>query len=77
MHQGDLSTGSNKMRDAWDVLWARWEDVHTRWTDRVADRFEKDHLVPLAEQTQAILKEFHRLGAVLIKARQDCSPESS
>jgi hypothetical protein len=51
----------------------RWDEATERWTDMVAQEFEKNHLIPLEHQATAAARGMDRIAEVLQKVRQECS----
>ncbi len=61
------------MHHAIRTLRVRWEVTKEKWADKVAQDFEKNHLLPLEQQTETAVRGMEKINEVLMKVRQDCS----
>jgi hypothetical protein len=75
MKQGDLSPLVGSLKHALRDLQAKWSDTKESWTDAVAQRFEEQHIEPLEMPVTNALKAIDRLGQVMVRAYDACSPE--
>lgn len=66
----NLNSTRAELQAAWQRLYQRWEETKAVWNDPVRRRFEKEHWMPLENQTQVTLKEMERLAQVIAKARR-------
>lgn len=67
-----LTTGRGKLKQSYDNLLLRWEDVVAGWDDAARRAFEEEHLEPLAPDVQGALRAIDRLSAVMTQLQQDC-----
>jgi hypothetical protein len=67
-----LSAGSDKLRLAMKTLTAQWDETKSDWRDVVRADYEEKHLVPLQEQTRALLTAIGLLAQSLEQAQRDC-----
>lgn len=72
MRIADLNTGSARLRDALDVLAAKWVDTKDLWKDANSRNVEENHLKPIADETLTTLGAIQHLGDVLMQAQRDC-----
>ncbi len=77
MTAGNLSVGCAKIKNALKNLMIRWEETGEVWRDRVADRFEETHLVPLDPQVQRAIQGIEELMQILQQAERECSEEAA
>jgi len=73
--QGDLSPMVGAMKHALRDLQAKWDDVKESWTDVVAQRFEEQSITPLELPVTTTIKAIDRLGQVMVRAYEACSPD--
>jgi hypothetical protein len=73
--QGDLSPMVGSLKHALRDLQAKWADTKESWTDVVAARFEEQHIAPLETPVTNALKAIDRLGQVMVRAYEACSPD--
>jgi hypothetical protein len=73
--QGDLSPFVGTLRHAVRELHDRWSDTREVWNDSVSDRFGEQHVAPLDGPVTTAVKAIDRLGQVMVKAYEACSPE--
>ena len=60
-----MSAGSARLNHAIKTLRDHWEVTREKWEDKVAQDFEKNHLVPLEQQTEPALRGMEKLNEVL------------
>lgn len=68
-----MGAGSARLLHSQKTLRERWDEVKEQWSDQVARDFEKNHLLPLDQQTSLAIRGMDKLAEVLHKIRQDCS----
>lgn len=75
MKQGDLSPLVGSLKHALRDLQMKWADTKESWTDVVAVRFEEQSIAPLETPVTNALKAMDRLGQVMVRAYEACSPD--
>lgn len=75
-HLCDLSSPSARLRDALDVLAARWSDTRDDWDDANSRNLEETHLRPLGNDVMAALAAAGHLTDVMISAQRECESEA-
>ena len=75
MKQGDLSPVVGTLRHALRDLQAKWADTKEVWNDQVAIHFEEKSILPLDAPVSTAIKAIERLGTVMVKAYDACSPD--
>jgi hypothetical protein len=73
--QGDLSPIVGSLRHTLRDLQSRWNDVHEVWNDQVAQRFAEKSVETLDAPVGAAVKAMDRLGQVMVRAYEACSPD--
>lgn len=68
----DLSSPAARLRDALDVLAARWSETREGWDDGNSRSLEETHLRPLGNEVLATVAAAGHLADVLAKAQRDC-----
>ncbi|QDU61448.1 hypothetical protein Pan216_23050 [Planctomycetes bacterium Pan216] len=72
----NLSGGAGKLRDAFETLRTRWEDVSETWDDPASRSFGEDVIEPYAQHVTGTLNAMRRLAEVLDKAQQQIRQDS-
>ena len=67
-----LSAGTDKLRLAMKNLTVQWEETRANWRDAVRADYEEKHLIPLQEETRALLTAAGLLAQTLEQAQRDC-----
>lgn len=75
MKQGDLTPFVGSLRHALRDLNTQWREVQEVWNDGVSQRFGEQHMETLDEPVTVAVKAIDRLGQVMVKAYEACSPE--
>jgi hypothetical protein len=75
MKQGDLSPFVGTLRHALRDLNERWHDTQEVWSDSVAARFGDQHVRSLDAPVSSAIKAIDRLGQVMVRAYEACSPD--
>jgi hypothetical protein len=68
-----MGAGSARMTFSQKTLRERWDVAKQQWSDQVSRDFEKNHLLPLDQQTSLAIRGMDKIAEVLHKIRQDCS----
>jgi hypothetical protein len=68
-----MSAGSARLNHSLKTLQERWAGTKELWSDQVSRDFEKNHLVPLVQQTESAIRGMDQIDEILKKIRQDCS----
>jgi hypothetical protein len=68
-----MSAGSARLQFSLKTLRERWDIAKEKWSDKVSQDFEKNHLVPLEQQTSNAIRGMEKIAEVLSKVRHDCS----
>lgn len=74
-HLCDLSSPSARLRDALDILAARWTDTRDGWDDANSRNLEESHLRPLGNDAMAALAAASHLADVIDSAQRECENE--
>ena len=77
MKQGDLTPFVGSLRHALRDLNTRWQEVQEVWSDSVAQRFGEQHVESLDDPVSTTVKAIDRLGQVMVKAYEACSPDKN
>lgn len=75
MKQGDLTPFVGTLRHALRDLNERWADTQEVWSDEVAQRFGDRHVHSLDVPVTTAIKAIDRLGQIMVKAYEACSPD--
>ena len=67
-----LTTGRGKLKQSYDNLRLRWEDVVAGWDDDARKTFEEEHMEPLGPDVQGALRAIDRLSAIIAQMQQEC-----
>jgi hypothetical protein len=67
-----LTTGRAKIKQSYDDLHARWQDLAEGWDDASRKSFEEEHLERIPPDLQAALRSIDRLSAVISQLLNDC-----
>lgn len=67
-----LTTGRGKLKQSYDNLRLRWEDVIAGWDDVTRKKFEEEHMDPVGPDVQAAMRAIDRLSAVIAQMQQEC-----
>ena len=65
---GRLTHALKRIREQWDIAQATWDDP-------VARDFEKNHLVPLEQNTKNAITGMEKLAEVLAKIKSQCKED--
>ncbi len=68
-----MSAGSARLKHALKTLREHWDLTREQWNDPVSRDFEKNHLIPLDQQSNNALRGMDKITEVLQKVRHDCS----
>ena len=68
-----MSAGSARMTHSLKNLRERWDETKTLWADKVAQDFEKNHLLPLDHESVHAGRGMDKIAEVLQKVKQECS----
>ena len=68
----DVTSCQAKLKNAYRVLMARWEQTSGVWDDRVRDEFEKSYIEPLEHEISRTLAAMNRLSGDMSQAEHDC-----
>jgi hypothetical protein len=68
-----LNSSAVDLSNALKTIVLTWEEVKEGWKDPVSQDFEAHLIVPLENQTRAVIQAFDRVAPVLAKALRDCS----
>ena len=68
----DMRSPAARLRDALDVLAARWSDTREGWDDANSQNLEENHLKPLGSNVMSTLAATSHLAEVLAHAQRDC-----
>lgn len=68
-----LTTGRAKIKQSYEQLALKWEEVRDGWKDEAARVFEEQHLEAIEPDVQAALRSIDRLSAVLSQMESDCA----
>lgn len=63
-----------KLKDANEVLQAKWRRVREHWQDDAADAFKNEFIEPLPGKIRSAMEAMGRIGEMLAAAKRDCSP---
>jgi hypothetical protein len=55
------------------TLREHWDVTREMWDDRVAEEYEKNHLIPLEQQVENARRGMDKLHEILQKVRHECS----
>lgn len=66
----NLSSQLDDLDAAWKLIHQRWEAAGEVWNDGVYEEFAVQHMEPLAQQTQAVVRSLERLAQVVSKAQR-------
>ena len=72
MRIADLSSGAARLRDAADVLAAKWADTKEFWKDENSRSLEENQLQPLGKELSSALMAIQHLAEVLDQAQRAC-----
>jgi hypothetical protein len=72
MRIADLTSGAARLRDAADVLAAKWAETQEFWKDDNSRSLEENQLRPLAGELSSALTAIQRLAEVLDQAQREC-----
>jgi hypothetical protein len=50
-----------------------WEIAKEGWADQVARDFEKNHIVPVEQQSKSAIQGMEKIAEVLRRVRKECS----
>jgi len=75
MKQGDLSPVVGALRHALRDLQDKWADTKEVWNDQMAVRFEEKSILPLQNPVGTAVKAIDRLGQIMVRAYEACSPD--
>ena len=67
---------SEKLRHCWGRFRSEWDEVRGRWHDAVADRFEREFVLPWEEDVTRVLAEVTALEEALGRAELSTTPPS-
>ncbi|MBD3308374.1 hypothetical protein GF339_18205 [candidate division KSB3 bacterium] len=59
------------LETSWQKLRQRWEQTKSVWHDPVSRDFEKNLILPLADQQDRTVRELERLTEVIEQARRN------
>jgi hypothetical protein len=68
-----LTTGRAKIKQSYEQLALKWEEVQEGWKDEAARAFSEQHLDPIEPDVQAALRSIDRLSAILSQMESDCA----
>ena len=72
MRIADLQSGSARLRDSTDKLFATWGEVRETWKDANSRHLEEERLRPIADEVSAALAAIRHLAEVIDKAQREC-----
>jgi hypothetical protein len=72
MRIADLTSGGARLRDATDVLAAKWGESSELWKDANSRNIEEHHLKPLSDDVKNALAAIRHLSEVLATAQREC-----
>ncbi len=75
MSLADVHTGAARLTDALEQLEVSWEQTKQSWNDEAQQRFEEEHLEPIAPAIRQTLDALNRLGDVLARVERGCGDD--
>jgi len=68
-----LNTGRSKLKQSFQTLQVRWDNLCQGWDDAARREFGENHWEPVGPDVQAALRAIDRLAAVLSQMQNECS----
>jgi len=72
MRVGNLQSGSSQLQEAFEKLMAAWELTRDDWTDERAQKFEEEHLRPIAEELNLLVPGIGAMSQVIERMVREC-----
>lgn len=71
----ELNSPITRLREALDVLQARWHATHEVWRDANAEAFEADYLAQLAPHVRNAVEAISRMDQLVGRLERMCDEE--
>lgn len=68
-----MSQGASRLTHTLKTLREQWDAAKEMWSDQVSRDFEKNHLLPLDQQTTTAIRGMEKISEVLRQVRQQCA----
>jgi hypothetical protein len=68
-----MSAGAARLKHAMKTVNDHWEQTREVWTDRVAQEFEKNHLIPVEQGVENARRGMDKITEIMQKIKQECS----
>ncbi len=63
-----------KLKDASDVLLAKWRRANEHWTDDAAKDFRERVIDPVPGRVRSAMEAMGRMGEIIASVKRDCAP---
>jgi hypothetical protein len=63
-----------KLKDASDVLNAKWRRASEHWTDDAAKDFRERVIDPVPGRVRSAMEAMGRMGEIIASVKRDCAP---
>ena len=67
-----VGDGTALLHNAFKKFHERWDDTRDAWSDAARERFEKEHLEPVAAEVKQALTALGMLEEMVTRMRRDC-----
>lgn len=71
----ELRSPTTRLREALDVLQARWNATHDLWQDANAEAFEADYVSQIGPHVRSAIDAIDRMDQLLGRLERQCAAE--